>query len=348
MCSMRSGILTFVLGVLIVGRAYGAEWQEPKDGVFSEKQLVNYLALQKEAIANWTAAGKAVDGSSSSAAAIAVYMQTDSKFKASLAAHGLSQEEYTWLGSKVWEAWGKVAIDQMMSDATKGLMEQKASNEQKLADLKQKLADRQKAQADGRQVMTREERERAVQAAKDEHQAALDDARQHADEQKQAQVEADKAAADAKAADAAAKNPPGDVSADDRPGFIEGKKAEAQQARDSQKEALEKVAEAKKLADDSLAKAAAAEKRAANPDLPVTDDEKAEVKKANEAEIESLKADIAGTEQGIKLLSDSATTYAKSISDEQKKNPVPQQNVDLLNKHRAEFESLWGMKSGQK
>jgi hypothetical protein len=75
------------------------------------------------------------------------------------------------------------------------------------------------------------------------------------------------------------------------------------------------------LADDSLAKAATAEKRAANPDLPTTDDEKAEVKKANDAEIESLKTDIAGTEQGIKLLSDSATTYAKSISDAQQKTP---------------------------
>lgn len=339
--SVRTSVLGVTLALVVSCAVAGAAWEPPKDGVVTEKQLVNCLQVQKEALDNWKAAGKAVDGSASGAAAMAVYLNADSKFKGSLAAHGMTQEEYQWVSEKVWEAWGALTMEKLLADTQKGLAEQRKTNEQKLADLKQRLSAYEKAQAEGRRVMSKDEREQAIQSAKAEQQSALDESRQHTDDLKQAGEEASKAEADAKAADALAKNPPSDVSADDRPGYIDQKKTEAQQARDAAKDAREKEAEAKKLLEESNAKAAAAGKRAANPDAPTTDDEKADVKKANEEEIASLKTDIADSEKGLKLLDESGQTFAKSMQDQRGKDGTPQQNVDLVRKHKSEFEAIW-------
>lgn len=335
-----------LLVMLLDAPVQSAAWQPPQDAVYSEKQLTNYIDIQKQAIDNLKAAGKAIDGTQSSALALAVVMRNDAKFKELLAAHAMTQEEYEWVSARTWEAWGAVMVDKMISDGQKALTEQKKSNEAKLADLKDKLATYEKSQAQGRRVMTKDERQSAIDSAKSDQQSALDEAKQHTDEIKQAQTDQAKAEEDAKAADALAKNPPADVSADDRPGFVDQKKAEAQQARDTAKEAMDKITEYKKAAEESGAKAASAGKRVADPDLPVNDDEKAEVKKTNDDQITALKNDISETQQGIKLLDESAQNIAKAMQDQKAK--VPAQNEQLLLKHKAEFEGAIGIKPDRK
>lgn len=339
---VRAFVVMVALGLSVVPAVTGAaDWKEPKDGTYSEKQLTNYLAVQKEAIASWKAAGKAVEGASS-AAALAVALRTDEKFKANLAKHGMSQEEYSWVGGKAFESWGALLRQRIAEKTEKDLATQTAEKQKALNELKQKLATYEKAQKDGRRVMTKDERESAVKNAKDEQQAALDEAKQHADEAKQAHDEASKADADAKAADAAAKSPPKDVSDDDKPGFIEQKKNDAQSARDAAKEARDKEAEAKKAEAESKAKADAAGKKAANPDLPVTDDEKAEVKKQNDEMVAQVKDDIKSSEDGLKLLQESGGSIIKSFKTDDGK--IPKQNVELLKKHLKEFQDAWGIK----
>ena len=343
MSVLSRSFLSAALGLFIVSApAFGA-WEQPKDGVVAEKQLVACLDIQKQALDNLKASGKALEGSQSGALALAAMMNNDAKFKASLAAHGMSQEEYNWVGGQIWQAWGGVIADKMVANSQKALAEQKKTNEQKVADLKKKLAQYEKAQAEGRRVMTKEERDQAIESAKGDRQSALDEAKQHAEELKQAQEDATKADNDAKAADALAKNPPADVTADDRPGYIDQKKTDAQQARDAAKEAREKAAEAKKLQDESNPKVAALDKQIADVDLPVSDEDKAEVKKANEEEIASLKTDIAEGEKGIQLLDESGQTFARSMQEQRAKDPIPQQNIDLLKKHQADFEKVWGV-----
>jgi hypothetical protein len=342
MNSLRMLIAVVALG-LFVGTAgvRAADWKEPKDGVYTEKQLSNYLAVQKEAIASWKAAGKAVEGASS-AAALAVALRTDEKFKANLAKHGMGQDEYSWVGGKAFEAWGTLLRQRIAEKTEKDLATQTTEKQKALNELKQKLATYEKAQKEGRRVMTKEERESAVKSAKDEQQAALDEAKQHADEARQAHDEAAKADADAKAADAAAKNPPKDVSDDDKPGFIEQKKNDAQSARDAAKEARDKEAEAKKAETESKTKADAAGKRAANPDVPVSDEEKAEVKKQNEEMVTQVNDEIRSNEEGLKLLHESGDSIIKSFKADDGK--VPKQNVELLKKHLKEFQDAWGIK----
>src|SRR5947209_8520633 len=76
MLGVRVALAAAGVGLLMCAGGAGAtQWKEPKDGVFTEKQLTDYLSIQKEAIDNWKAAGKAVDGASS-AAALAVALKT--------------------------------------------------------------------------------------------------------------------------------------------------------------------------------------------------------------------------------------------------------------------------------
>jgi hypothetical protein len=336
--------LTIAVAGLVAG-VRAADWQPPKDNLITEKQLVSYLQVQKEAIDNWRAAGKAIEGSQSSGAAMALALRNDEKFKASLVAHGLTSDEYSWVANKVWQAYGAVKVEEVVTDAQKGLEQQKKTNQQKLADLKQKLAAYEAAQKNGRRVMSKDDRDQAIASAKSDQQSALDEAKQRADEAAQAHQEAGKADDDAKAADNAAKNPPSDVSADDRPGFIEQKKTEAQQFRDAAREARDKETEAKKAEAESRSKAATAASRVANPDLAVTDDEKAEIKKQNNDQIAALKGEIADTEQGLKMLDESRDSMAKAL---QPTDPAPPKNVELVKRHRAEFEQSWGMKPQSK
>lgn len=339
----HSRVVGLALGLLVAAGA-SAAWQEPKDGIISEKQLTNYLQVQKDAIAQWKASGKALDGSQSSAAAMAVMLRNDAQFKENLAKHGMSSEEYSWVAGKTWEAWSGLLMNKLADNARTELVKQKTAKQKELADLNQKLATYEKAQKEGRRVMTREERDAAISSAKDDQKAALDEARQHADEAKQAREDAAKADSDAKAADALAANPPVDVSADDRPGFIDNKKQEAQTARDAAKEARDKEAEAKKAQAESQAKADAADRRIKNPDAPATDDEKAQTKTQNDQMIAATKAEIENTQQALKILDESGGAIVKQFEDQKKQSKLPQQNVDLLKKHIKEFEDTWGIK----
>ncbi len=340
-------LIVVLVGSLAGATAFGADWQPPKDGVVTEKQFGNYIKVLQEVIDNARAAGKAIDNSQSGAAALALALRTNEKFKASLASHGMTEAEYDWLGSMVWQAYGQLLRDDIVQKAQGEMDQQKKTMQGKLADHKAKLAAHEKALKEGRRVMSKEERESAVASAKEEQKSALEEAKQHAEEASAAQKEADKSEADAKAADAAAKNPPSDVIADDRPGFIEQKKSEAQSARDAAKEARDKVAEARKAESESKAKAATAGKKVADPDLAMTDEEKAEFKKQNEEQIASIRGEIKDTEQGMQLLSESGAALAQNFQ-QSGGEAVPPQNVALMKKHREEFEKAWGMKKDGK
>ena len=331
------------LGLLIAGGAWAA-WQEPKDGVMSEKQLTTYLEVQKDAIAQWKASGKALEGSQSSAAAMAVMLRNDTKFKANLASHGMSEQEYAWVGAKAWEAWSGVLMDKLAENTQKELEKQRGAKQKELADLNSKLATYENARKDGRRVMTRDERDSAINSAKDDQKSAVDEAKQHADEAKQAHDDAAKGDNDAKAADTLAASPPPEVSADDRQGFIDGKKQEAQTARDAAKEARDKEAEAKKAEAESKAKADAAGRRMKNPDVSVTDDEKAEVNKQHDEMIAAARADIDNVKQAINILDESGGAIVKQFQDQKKQNKTPEQNMDLLKKHLKEFQDAWGIR----
>src|SRR5262245_45639558 len=103
--------------ILLTAVARGDDWQPPKDGVYTEKQFTSYVQVQKGLIDTARAAGKAIEGSQSSAAALAMLYRTSEKFKASLAAHGMGEAEYEWVGGAVWKAYGQVMRDDIVQEA---------------------------------------------------------------------------------------------------------------------------------------------------------------------------------------------------------------------------------------
>ena len=322
---------------------YAADFKEPKDGVYTEKQLTAYIQTLKEHMQTLKAAGKAVEGSSGAGAgAIAVYNATNAKFKEELAKNGLSEAEYQWIGSKALEAYGGLMIQDRIDEGKTGMAASMKKNQDELKEKQTKLAEYEKATKDGKRVMTKDDRESAIKSAKDDQQAALDEAKQHADEAKAAKEDADKADAEAKQNDALAKNPPSDVSADDRPGYIEDKKNAAQSARDAAKEARDKQAEALKAQKEAQAKADAAAARVKDPEIPTTPEDKAQVKQQNEEMIKQLKEEIDNSQQAIKLLTDSQQNGLKDLEGGVAK--IPSQNLTLMRKHRTEWEDAMGMK----
>ncbi len=337
----RVPVCVVAIGLCMFATPALAEWTEPKDGVMTDKQVAGYVAVMKEWIADMKAADKAVQGQSGLAAA-AVLIRTSEKYQKSIASQGMTEPEFEWVRERVFEAWGGVMRQDMLDKMKDELGKQVKTNQDKILETKQKVALHQKAQKEGRRVMTPDERKSAVDSATEEQKSALDEAKQHADEVKAAEAEVAKTDTEQKAAEAALKNPPKFDDADARTAFIEEKKNAIQAAKDARKEAQDKIAEARKAEAESRAKALASAARIKDPDLPITDEDKAQVKQQNEEAIKQLTEEINNTEAGNKLLQETIVQQSKAFGDESTK--VPPQNLTLFKKHQKEFEELLGIK----
>jgi hypothetical protein len=327
-----------LVAVLPVARA--ADWEAPKDEKFTEKQVENYAAATKELFGMMKAMGKAAEGASGPAA-LALMAGLDDKVNAIVAKHGMERREYEWLGNKIFENMGMAMIDETMDKAKEDLAKQKKKLADDLAAAQKKLADYQQAQKDGKRVLTKEQREELVKRAKEEQASAQEEVKQHEQEAKDAETEAKTHDSEAAEAEKLAKNPPGDVSADDRPDYVKGKKEEAENARNAAKEVRERVKEAQKAVAESKAKVAAALSREKNPEVPVTDEEKAQVKEENERGSADAKSEVETTSQAVQLLKDNDAAVAKQEA-EMHKNVIPE-NLALVKKHLKELREAWGM-----
>jgi hypothetical protein len=333
--------LAIVVFGLIVANTARADWTAPKDNLLTEKQVTSYIEIQTQWLADMTAAGKAAQGASG-LTAMAVVQQVTEKYKKSIADHGMTEPEFNWVKERTVEAWGGIIRAQMVEKMKGDIEKQLKDNEQKIADDQQKLAAYQKAQKEGRRVMPADARKAAIDAAMEDQKNALDEARQHADELKAAQAALAQAQANQKAAEAALKTPPKFDSDDDRKAFIDDKQNAIQAAKDAAKDAQGNIDEATKAEAASRAKAALAASVIKDPDLPVTDDAKAEAKQQNEDSIKQLTDEIKALEDGDKLLQDAIAQQTKAFADD-KTNP-PAQNIALLKAHQKEFEGSLGMK----
>jgi hypothetical protein len=334
--------LLAVASVALPFRALAAdEWNEPKDGVFTEKQITNFIGAEKDLMQMLKAMGKAAEGSKSGAGMIALMAGLDDKINAILAKHDLKRAEYDWLNQKVFECWGLSLIDDAMEKGQADLAEQKKKNAADVEAGKVKVAEYEKASKEGKRVLTKEQREQLTQSAKDAQASAADEAKQHAQEAKEAADEASKAEAEAKAADALAKNPPSDVDKDSREDYVKGKKEEAENLRNNAKEARDREKEARKAEAESKAKVAAAAKQMASPEVPVTDEEKAQVKQENEQGLASAKSDLETAMQAGQFIADAEVNFKKQMAESHK--DVKEENLKLVKKHNKELQEAMGM-----
>lgn len=291
--------------------AAGAEWNEPKDNKLTEKQVTSYIAIMKDLVDLQKAAGKAVDNASGPAA-MAILMRTNARYEEIIRKHGMTEPEMNWVAGKTLEAFGAAEMEAaIIGNRDNDLAKAGQEGAKSLADARARLAAHEAALKEGRRILSKEEREQIVADAKQEQKDAADEAKQHAKDAKEEQQAA------AKAQDA-----------------------------DEKKEALERAAEALKAEKEAQTRAAAAAKRIANPDLPATEEEKAEMVEEHKREIAQAKEEIKQLGEAAKLIQESGKA-SDDLLAEMRKN-VPAENVALLKKHSKAFKQALGMEEEKK
>ena len=229
------------------------------------------------------------------------------KMTVALAQYGISRDEYDWIDKQFKELAPMAAAQQLKEQNSR-------------------LAIYQQAQKDGKRVLNDTQHDAATQTAG----TGLDSAKQTVvDATANAKQISDEVAAhDKDVADdeADAKNPPVNLADDDRSNFIDGRKNDAQAARDAATDARSRLKDAHKSLDDANAALLTLQSKIDHPETPVTDDEKAAVKKENDLAI----ADATATIESDQMLMQSSTN---SLTTEK----VDPDNLAIAQKHLAEY-----------
>ena len=313
-----------------------AQWQAPADKKFSEARFKIFLDTQKDWLDQSAAILRQATAAQTPEAKLAAVAGIDKRYQACLDRHHLSPAEYEWLAQRAADAWGAVTyLDGDLKNALERLDAQARKLDAAEAAVRSRLATFQEAKTNGWRVLSAEDRDAAVKAALADQQAAADEARQHAEDAAADEAEANQHDADAKNADDQAANPPADVSVDDRSEYIQNKKNEARAARDSAKEVRNEEADAKKAQAEAQARADAAGQRAAHPEIPVTDDDKAAAKSDNDAGIAAAMKSIGAIEQEKSRLAESRKKLAETAKGVTR--DVPPENIAIMRKYADQY-----------
>jgi hypothetical protein len=336
-------ITTALLFLCLLVAPLRAEWKEPADGVITDKQMTNYLGAMKEVQSLFKAAGKAAEGQGA-VGAMGLWAKTSEKYQAILAKNNLSDEEFTWLSGKVSEAWVGATVH--LNWEKQGLPASQEQEKKLRADIdtqKSKVAEYEAAAKSGHRVLDADARKAAVERAKSEQDDAAANLKSTDEEIANQQKEIAEKDAAAKAADALAAKPPGDVAQEDREGYIEGKKQEAAGLRQEAKDLRDQLAEKQKTRKVHADALASAKARGEHPEVPTTDEDKANVKTENENGLKAAREQLKASEDGLALLVEGRDATQKQIDEITKNTPKP--NVELLKKRYGDFCDAMGMKN---
>ena len=336
----RTGFAVLAL-IATATAATAADFEPPKDGKLTDKQVVAAIAVVKEQMDAVKAAGNATAGSTSGAANLAVAARMSQKIDAAVTKSGLSKPEYEWVSEQLGTLWPVATLQQQWDDSGKPDLERQIKLKRAdVAAAQAKQAQYEAAAKAGKRVLTKEQLDAAVASAKSDREAAAANVTAADDAVKAIEDEAkghDKEAADA---DALAKSPPADVSAEDRASYVDGKKTEAQTARDAAKESRAKLPEARRAVADARAAVAVIDGRIAHPEVPTTDDERAAVKAEDEQGIADAKAAADSANQAVATLQD-ALSAGPPIGGAEPK--LDADNLALMRKHIKDYWAAIGM-----
>jgi hypothetical protein len=328
--------ITTAVVVLLLARSANAQWKPPLDGKFTEDQLKIFLDTQKDWLDENAKILQDVSTAQTDATRLAALGDLDKRYQACLERHHMSRQEFEWLAQQAMAAWTSVTyIDQTYKNTNDELDSQTRENAIKLADAQSRLAKYQQAQKDGVRVMSADDRDEAIKSAKEDQQSALDEAKQHGDDAVSAEAEAKQQTKDAGTAQYLAGNPPADISADDRPAYMDNKTNEAQTARDAAKDALSRKEDAVKAQDDALFRAQVAAHKAAHPEIPANADEKASVKADNDTGVAVAQGDIAECQQQSVQLT-AGSQQLKNSAQQMRKN-IPEENIVIMRKYADRY-----------
>jgi len=342
---MRQGsraCITIAIAMLTfaaASRAADDNFVPPKDGKLSEDQVVNYIGVLKDQMNAIKSADQAGQGTSG-AASYAIASHMSQQISQAVAAHHLTDKEYNWIADRVGPVWPAAVQVYNWDQSGKGDLEKQIKAKQ--ADLdaaKAKLAQYQKAQASGTRVLTPDQLAAATQPATSDRDQAQSDINDRENDIKAINADIAQHQKDADDANKLATTPPADVGPDDRQSYIDGKKADAQTALDALKDSQSKLADAQKALDDANARLAVANGKIAHPEVPVTDDEKAQVKQDNQQGITDAQTTIDNDTAAIKTLQD---TLAAGPPGVDQLSATDKQNLPVVQKHLKELMDAMG------
>jgi predicted nucleic acid-binding Zn-ribbon protein len=333
---MRKTIsLSLAASAMLIASAR-ADFTPPKDGKLTEKQVTNFIEITKDQMATLKSAGNAAQGVGGVAGA-AIVQHASEKMDASITSHGMTKDEYNWVGEQVTKLWPVALYQKQWEETGKPDLEKQIKAKQADEDdAKAKLTTYQNAQKAGTRLMTKDQRQAAVDAATTDRNTANDDVKSATEALKPINDEIAQHDKDATDAEALAKNPPADVSADDRSNYIDARKNEAQAAHDAAKDARDRLKDAQKAVDDAKARVTAAGNRVDHPEVPVTDDDKASVKQENDQAIAEATKQIADDDDAIKTLKETLAAGPMDLTANSKDKPDPD-NLALVKKHVSEY-----------
>jgi hypothetical protein len=330
------------IGLSVAAIARGDDFHPPADKVFTETQLVNYIAAYTDWQSQLTAieakikqtAGK--PGNIPAPGVVAVDVDVDAKQHDTIVRHQLTDIEYHWMEDRVADAWGVIVFQDHVAPQSQAQFDAQLKIDQDaLADAKRRLAVFQAALKDGKRVLAPEERAAAIQAAGDDETSARSDLKEAKREANDADADAAQHDAEAAAAAAAAKNPPSDLTGDSRTAYIAQKNDDYDLSRSAAADARDRAAEQEKQEAVAEALITADAAKMANPDVPVSDDDKAQAIKDDQAGVAQAQLDIASDTTALTQLQQAQTQFLSDAEASQKSAPAA--NVTLLRKHLSDW-----------
>lgn len=336
---MRLKFAAIVL--LVLTTAVRADWKEPADGVFTDEQLTRYLGAIKDITALYKAAGKAADGQGAMGA-MGLWARTNEKYEAILKNHKLTDDEFTWLGGKVTEAWVHAMLQlNWEKKSHPASLEAEKKLRADIENQKARIAEYEKALKEGIRVLNPEEAAAIVEQAKEQEKEIGETIKEMTAQIARMKDDITKKEAEAKAADALAAKPPADVPADERADYIESKKAEATAARQEAKDLQDQLADWDKDLKQQQAFLASAQARQKTPGMPASEEDKAGIKEQNEAGINNARESIKMAEDGLAMVVEVRENSRKQMAEMSK--DTPRQNIYLLKKRYNEFCEALGL-----
>jgi hypothetical protein len=335
----RTTRMAVMLGTLVwVVPALG-DWKEPADKRLTEDELKSYIATADEWASENAKLMAQIKSASSDEEKLAVVGKLDQEHRDCLQRHNMSEAEFNWVAERAMDAWTVATyVDDASVKAAASIKARMEENEANLAEAEKRLESFQEALKAGRRVLSEDEMARVKRMATDDHQAALDEIKRHDEEIKTAQDEADAHDGEAKSEEALAKNPPANISASERDGYVDERNKDAQAARDAAKEARDQMTEAMNAKAAAQAMADAKQKEMDHPEVPVLDEDIAMTKQRDEAGIAEAQSDIGTCQKIDAQLQAVSAQMQKTSSDLQASAPA--ENVELMRKYSTEYKQL--------
>jgi hypothetical protein len=330
---MRLAWLWPVLAICVAA----APWTPPVDGVLTESQLRVYIETTRDWAAQNAEIAAAFSHATTDEERGAILSSLPIKRRACLDRHQISEAEYGWIARQATDAWTVAAAMKESSDAD--MAGRKRDCERQIAAAEIRIRVYQDALAKGRRVMSPVDWAEAVRAAQSDETAALNQSKELDEEIRIAMHQEARQTADMKEAEGLAANPPEDVDKDERADYCKNKREEAEAAHEAALDAFRDQEIAEQNRNAALERAVAAAQIAADPTLPVTDEDKAAVKARNEAVIKEAQTEIDQCESDLQRDRDSKVRSEEALRDLQRS--VSAGNLELMQKHYQDFADLF-------